>query len=327
MSPPASLQFSGLGRKNVSVSTTADNGLIGCPRVAIALASYNGAAFIRPQILSLLWQECCQITVFVRDDRSSDDTRGEVLRLAQQYPGQVILVDEDGPASGSAAQNFFRLLIALRGQAFDYLALADQDDIWEERKIARALEQLESRNADGYSSNLVAFSTDGGASGLLRKDHPPAPFDYLFQTASAGCTYVLTARLFETVASRLAANAPNPDIAHDILIYAIARSQGFAWVQDSAAHVLYRQHANNLVGSRNGAAGLRARWHLVRNGWYRRQTAMLGPYLANTEGERKIIAAVQSGRPADRLWLALRARRWRRRWREAIAFAALQAVP
>lgn len=306
---------------------TADNAGIGRRRVAIALASHNGSAFIRSQILSLIWQQDCQVTVFVRDDRSSDETRRHILLLAREYLGQVILVDEDGPPSGSAAQNFYLLLIALRGKPFDYVALADQDDIWEERKIARAIEQLDQSGADGYSSNLIAFATEGAVPVLLRKDHPPAAFDYLFQTASAGCTYVLTARLFETVASKLADNAPNSDIAHDILIYAIARSHGYAWVQDRAAHILYRQHAGNLVGSRNGAAGLRARWGLIRNGWYRKQTASLGPYLVNSAGEMKILGAVQKARPADRLWLAMRAIRCRRRWREAVAFAALQMVP
>ena len=297
------------------------------PRVAIALASFNGSRYIRQQIESLLWQRDCRVTVYIRDDRSTDETLQQIASVAKDAPGQVVVVDPGGAASGSAAQNFFLLILALRHEHFDYLALSDQDDIWEESKLARAIQQLETRQADGYSSNLIAFSTDGTPPSIIRKDHSASRFDYLFQTASAGCTYVLTAALFGTVVKQLERNVPNRDIAHDILIYAIARSHGFEWVRDSAAHILYRQHGENVVGARAGLGGLLARWQLVRQGWYRQQTKELAGYLAGSDEETRLVAATSRANLRDRIWLASRALWCRRRLREALAFAALQFVP
>ena len=296
------------------------------PRVAALLASRNGVSYIRAQILSLLWQQRCELTVFIRDDQSNDGTRDELTRLCEEFPDRIEWIDKDGQASGSPAQNFFRLLLALRGYDFDFVALSDQDDIWEEGKLARAIEVLRKTGCDGYSSNMLAFSTDGRAPFLLRKDHPETRFDHLFQTASAGCTYVLSRRLFDVVSDKLAANVPNPDIAHDLLIYAIARSHGFNWVRDRAAHVLYRQHNENVVGSRQGLIGLRARWELAREGWYRDQIVALEPYLSINAKEKALIDAVRRDRLSDRLWLASQARNCRRRWRESLAFAVLQLV-
>jgi len=296
------------------------------PRVAIALAARNGGRYIREQILSLLWQEDCEVTVHIRDDGSTDGTQAIVAAMAGEHPGRITLVEDGLGASGSAAQNFFLLLIAMREAACDYVALADQDDIWDARKLSHAIAMLRETDAGGLSANLIAFSIDGPPPMRIAKHQQTVAYDHLFQTASAGCTYVLTRELFALVAERLSDNQPNPDIAHDILIYAVARSHGFGWHHDPAAHVLYRQHGGNLVGSRAGLAGLNARWRLIRSGWYRKQTAMLAPYLPRDGAERRVIDKVARGSWRDRLWLAANARRCRRRGRDAIAFAIVQLL-
>lgn len=293
------------------------------PTVGVALACYNGAEFIRQQILSILWQEDCVTHVYVRDDGSTDDTLRVVEAIRQAFPHRLTIVRDDHGPSGSAAQNFFRTLLAMRGEAYDFVALADQDDVWEGRKLARAIAMLHEHRGAGYSSNLIAVATHGKPA-LLRKDRPPVRFDHLFQTASAGCTYVVTAALFDLVTRKLAEQPVLKDIAHDILIYAVARSHGMRWVHDRAAHIYYRQHATNLVGSRKGLAGLVARWRLIRTGWYSAQTKMLRPFLRGSDVELRILQAVERASLADRIWLASRALHFRRRRREAIAFALSQ---
>ena len=42
----------------------------------------------------------------------------------------------------------------------DDIALADQDDIWKEDKLEKAIQKLE-QGFDGYSSNVQAFWEDG----------------------------------------------------------------------------------------------------------------------------------------------------------------------
>lgn len=296
------------------------------PHVAVALASRNGASYIREQILSILWQDGCRPVVYVRDDGSTDGTLAVVAHLQHQFPDRVKLIEDHHGPSGSAAQNFFLALIALREEPLEYVALSDQDDIWEAGKLSRAIREMQRQEADGYSSNLVAFSTSGEDPKLIRKDRRAVAYDHLFQTASAGCTYVMSRRLFASLANNLATKQDHPDVAHDILIYAVARSHGFKWVLDRAAHILYRQHSQNLVGSRVGLAGLAVRWKLARSGWYRSQTRMLEPYLSGRPDELRVLQAITRSNVSDRLWLAANARKFRRRRREALVFAFLQFV-
>lgn len=59
-----------------------------------------------------------------------------------------------GQVFGGAAPNFFRLLRDVDMTGCDYVALADQDDLWHPDKLASAFQQQAHRRT-GYSGNVL----------------------------------------------------------------------------------------------------------------------------------------------------------------------------
>jgi rhamnosyltransferase len=133
-----------------------------------------------------------------------------------------------------AAPNFFRLLRDVDMAGCDYVALADQDDLWHPDKLARACQQLQLTGAAGYSGNVTAF-WPGGQERLIDKAQPQQPWDFLFEGPGPGCTFVLAQPLALALQAwvRQQAQALQPVDFHDWLIYAWARAQGYRWLIDT----------------------------------------------------------------------------------------------
>jgi len=289
-------------------------------RVAILLATYNGALYIEEQVNSILWQTHGAWHIFVRDDGSTD---GTVELLQRRVPAErLTIIPRSVGEGGGPAKNFFSILSQVPLAQFSHVAFCDQDDIWAPRKLERALECLASDGADGYSCNLVPFDVNRQAAWYLRKSQSEKEFDYLFQGASAGCTYVLTGRAAALIQSKVPdiMAAPVAGFSHDWAIYALCRSYGHKWVQDTHAYIFYRQHSSNSFGAMPSYGGLFARLKLARSGWYRRNVLWLGGLLSGSEEERRILAKVQRFSLADRVSLALDAKRFRRTPRDALFF-------
>lgn len=297
------------------------------PRVAVLLATYNGAQYCAAQIVSILWQRDVIVHIFVRDDGSSDSTSEIVESLAEKFPDQITLIDNGGVSTGSANGNFFALLAALDASSYDFVAFADQDDVWTPDKLIRAVYRLRAENAHGYSSDLIAYDDRTNSAWVLRKSGRAADLDYLFQGGSAGCTYVLTSHATEIVANVMM-NAPAfcPDPSHDWIVYAICRSRGLAWVRDQGSEILYRQHGGNQYGASKGLNELKAKLRLVRSQWYRDHILWLGHVIVGTDEERQILDAVARGSFADRWRLIRQATRFRRRRGETMKLRAAIAL-
>ncbi|WP_267350632.1 glycosyltransferase [Sphingomonas sp. GM_Shp_2] len=288
-----------------------------CTSVAVLLATYNGAAHCETQLISLLWQRGVDVHIYVRDDGSRDATPAILRDWAERHPGRFTIIDNEGVSTGSANGNFFALLAAIDTARHDYVAFADQDDVWTPDKLARAVKRLVEEGAEGYSSDLIAYSAAAEPTAahawILHKAGRPADLDYLFQGASAGCTYVLT-RHAAAMAQAVMATAPAfcADPSHDWILYAICRSRGLKWVRDPAAEILYRQHDGNQYGAKRGPAELAAKLRVMRSSWYRDHILWLRHVLINSDSERAVLDAVARGALSDRWRLIREAGRFRR---------------
>lgn len=283
------------------------------PAVAVLLATYNGAAYCEDQILSLLWQRGVDVHIHVRDDGSRDDTNAIVARIAARHPGRITIIPNGGMSTGSATGSFLALLGTVDLTPYSHVALADQDDIWLPDKLIRAVRLMQDQGAAGYSSDLIAYHEGRNAAWMLRKAGDDAELDYLFQGGSAGCTYVLSAQAAQLVAS-VVAGIPDlcPDASHDWIIYAICRSRQMPWVRDRAGTLVYRQHAANLYGSRQGFGDVLVKLRLTRSRWYRDHILWLQHVVPNGDAERQVFNAISRRRLRDRWYLLRNARRFRR---------------
>jgi len=243
------------------------------PRVAVCLAAYNGMAWIEEQVASILAQEHVAIRLVAAVDCSIDGTEQWLQSLAGRDDRVGVL--PAGAVPRGAAQNFFRLLREGDFTGCDYVALADQDDIWFPRKLARAVSRLQAEQAEGYSGDVLAFWPNGRER-LIRKAQPQKAWDHLFESPGPGCTFVLTLELVAALRERLAGPHAVEHIAlHDWLIYAFARNRGHRWIIDHQVGMRYRQHASNVFGANRGLAAFGRRLRLTMQGWHLQQSRLI----------------------------------------------------
>lgn len=281
------------------------------PRVAVLLASYNGSAFIREQIDSILGQEGVHVHVFVSDDGSTDDTVGHVAAYPEESVTLLPAVKSGGPA-----QNFFRLLRDAPWGEFDFVALSDQDDIWHADKLSRACAMHRACGLAAYSSNVTAFWPDGRRK-LIRKAQPQRRMDYLFEAAGPGNTYVLSIPCARLIVARLEAASPDRvgNIAlHDWLFYAIIRAQGLPWHIDPRPSLDYRQHRANVVGTGHSLGRVRKRFGKLMGDWYMDQLGVIAEIAGITGPE---IDFIQAPSPAGLAHMLRHLGDYRRRKSEA----------
>jgi rhamnosyltransferase len=239
------------------------------PKVLVLLAAYNGAEWIDAQLRSILNQLHVDLDILVSDDGSSDGTLDRIAAFADDP--RVTLLDSVGP-SGSAAQNFFQLIRRAPAEGYAFVALADQDDIWNEVKLSRACAMLVSRPADGYSCAVTATWADGRRA-TVRPEPRQTRSDFFFESAGQGCTYVVSSGFYRRLRNFFMEHPNDTALIsyHDWAIYALSRAWRLSWCFDATPMMEYRQHGNNNIGARGSGGGVRRRVALIRNGWYSRQ--------------------------------------------------------
>lgn len=239
-------------------------------KIAVLLASYNGVKYIKEQVDSILNQKEVDVTIFISDDLSTDKT---IEYLQEIYKGlENIVYLPSGSKFGGAGKNFFRLIRDVDFSSFDFISFVDQDDIWYEDKLIRAIKTIEDKQLDAYSSNVLAFWEDGKKM-IINKSNSQARYDYLFEAAGPGCTYVLKKDLAIFLQNFICDNWEdvNKVELHDWFIYAFARENNYKWHIDEKPSMRYRQHTSNQVGANDGLKAKLKRLKKVFSSWYREE--------------------------------------------------------
>ena len=239
-------------------------------KIAVLLASYNGVKYIKEQIDSILNQKEVDVTIFISDDLSTDKTVEYLQDIYKDFKNIVYL--PSGSKFGGAGKNFFRLIKHVDFSSFDFISFVDQDDIWYEDKLIRAIKTIEDKQLDAYSSNVLAFWEDGKEM-IINKSSLQARYDYLFEAAGPGCTYVLKKDLAIFLQNFICDNWEdvNKIELHDWFIYAFARENNYKWHIDEKPSMRYRQHTSNQVGANDGLKAKLKRLKKVFSSWYREE--------------------------------------------------------
>ncbi len=292
-------------------------------KIAVLLASYNGTKYIKEQIDSILNQKDVEITIFVSDDLSTDGTL-EYLQNTYKDNKKLVYL-ESNQKFGGAAKNFYRLIRDVDFSGFDYISLADQDDIWYKDKLLRAIGTIEKKQIDAYSSNVLAFWEDGKKV-LINKSQPQKKYDFLFGSAGPGCTCVMRKEFLIDFKNQMLKKyflLKNIEL-HDWLLYAYARTNNYKWFVDNIPTLLYRQHNNNEFGANSGFKTFKKRWIKARNGWYREQILNTADFC---DYNNKIINSIKNNSFFDKLYLALNVFQLRKKISESIVLFFMLIVP
>lgn len=96
-------------------------------KISVCIATYNGEAYIKNQIESILIQLRANDEIVISDDNSSDQTLQIIRALNDERIRIVTNFGNSGPTN-----NFLNALINSTGK---YIFLSDQDDVWLNNKV------------------------------------------------------------------------------------------------------------------------------------------------------------------------------------------------
>lgn len=239
-------------------------------KVAVLLATYNGAKFVDPQIRSLK-ENVTPFTLHWLDDQSTDNTR-EVVRASALAAG-VELRECHHPKRQGPWVGFYELLERVDA---DIYLFCDQDDLWQPGKIdATVANLLSDLTTPTLCFSVVSYFHNETPEKLY---HPSEALQLTFRA------WVQESRVFTLCPAQgntIGFSRPLRDlymshkniartysIDHDWWLYILATATGTVRMLSHVPTTLHRRHTNNCSETYI-IKGLNGR---LRREWQREQT-------------------------------------------------------
>lgn len=220
-------------------------------RVLILLSTYKGERFLDQQLDSLYAQVDIDFHILARDDGSGDATLGILHDYFNKYGRMTII---EGENVGAACSFFALIKYAIEElPRYDYYAFCDQDDVWYNDKLSRAVKCLEP-SANPLKLYFSMANLCDADNNIIGKTALPRDIGYqtvFFNNPALGCTQVLSYDLlcmgldvpyiigYDTNKQRA--------ILHDAWIYDVASFTDAFMVCDDQPSMNYRQHGSNVT--------------------------------------------------------------------------------
>ncbi len=218
---------------------------------AVAMATYNGGAYLRAQLESLRLQTRVPDEIVITDDNSSDET-WSILEWFRKESGLSVKISKNDRNLGYR-DNFMRAASLCNS---DVVGFCDQDDVWSLDKIERCLSLFESSDLLMCHHDALIVNDDFEVTGSLgneglREFPVQANTMRSLWSSPRGFTQVFRSSLLELSPFRQYSidhhSGSEEPMAHDQWIYLLATSFGKTQFIDEKL-ASYRQHASNVVG-------------------------------------------------------------------------------
>ena len=119
--------------------------------VSVIMCTFNGEKYLREQLDSIIRQTYPVTELLIQDDCSTDGTYELLCEYADKY--EFVTVYQNQKQLGINA-NFFSLLEKTKG---DFVAISDQDDIWELNKIEIQINSIGDKwLSSGFSKPFIS---------------------------------------------------------------------------------------------------------------------------------------------------------------------------
>lgn len=105
-------------------------------KVSVVMSTYNGALYVAEQIESILNQTYADLEIILADDASTDNTF-EILKSYAQRDQRIVVFQRENNAGYNI--NFSEACSQATGA---YIAISDQDDVWELTKIEKQVKKI-----------------------------------------------------------------------------------------------------------------------------------------------------------------------------------------
>ncbi len=210
--------------------------------VIVLMSTYNGQQYLAQQLDSIFRQTYDgNITVFIRDDGSSDNTEA----LVSEYPRKDNRHIQFLKAANVGPQRSFLELIRLAPKA-DHYFFADQDDVWDPDKIAVAVEAMKNRKEPVcFCSNFRHSDTDLTVyeEAALQASPVFTPLQVIFYNQIPGCVMGFNWALMALLQKLELENV----MMHDSMTLSLAAACGKV-IYDPVPRITHRIHGSNVVG-------------------------------------------------------------------------------
>lgn len=238
--------LSGLRYKNEEIRNLGIASLKKETNVLVLMSTYNGEAYLRKQLDSILHQDKVGVQLLVRDDGSTDHTCEILSEYAAKYPNMKWQTSEN--------VGFVRSFSILAEQALaypdsiDYYAFSDQDDIWMPNKLKTACRYLEEQSQDTpllFSSNSLFVDDNMSILGTFHRETPHyTKQNVMIYPTEQGCSMV-----FNRKALALYDGNPPKEAWHDRWMCLICNFLGKS-IYCQSPLFYYRIHGGNMIGKK-----------------------------------------------------------------------------
>lgn len=221
----------------------------------VFLCTYNGEKYIRQQLDSILAQKDVDVFIKIADDMSTDSTVDILREYAEKYSNISFTVNE---VNKRFTYNFIDLYFSGKNSDYDYYAFSDQDDVWLDNKLIKAIEKIEEKNGSNngclYCSNLIV--TDENLSKIgMQEDKSVLKADkrtFLYTNICTGCTVVCNKDFYRHSLKYY----PENIYLHDYWFFLVAAYTA-DYIYDFNGYIFYRQHGNNQIGTNKSKYGIK----------------------------------------------------------------------
>ena len=208
------------------------------PLVSIALCTYNGERYLVKQLDSLLAQNYSNIEIIAVDDCSGDNTWNILMDHAEKDKRLHIYQNEQNIGY---TRNFEKAIALCNG---DYIALSDQDDIWENNKIKIMIESVDDHIMVYHNSDFIDDNDERIGSSTMASKHRMYEGESCLPVILANCIHG-HAMLFNSQLKKYIFPF-NGKFSHDWGVAFAAFNFGSVKYIDKVL-VHYRQHQNTIT--------------------------------------------------------------------------------
>ncbi|WP_035333323.1 glycosyltransferase family 2 protein [Dyadobacter crusticola] len=232
------------------------------PLISVALCTFNGQRFLKEQLDSLISQSYSNIEIIIVDDCSTDLTYDILLSYSATYP--IIRLHSNESRLGYN-KNFEKALKLCNGE---FIAICDQDDIWNKDKLEVQLKAIQTNMLVYCDSDLIdsiGKTMNRKMSGKFNFYKGSLPETFLFMNCVSGHTILMRRSLLPYA-------LPFPSEFHydQWLAYVACCVGSIDFVSESLVQYRIHDHnCTNLLSSANKCTGAsRPREKiLIESGW------------------------------------------------------------
>ena len=253
-------------------------------RLTILMATYNGEQYLIEQLNSFNRQNFKDWDLWVSDDGSTDTTKTVLKNYADTHKeNKVVLID--GLHRGFA-RNFLNVTCLCQNES-EYFAFSDQDDIWNNNKLEKAVNWLEKipKEIPALFCSRTEIVDSNAKSMVPNKYSKLMVIEPSFENALVQCIAGGNTMVFNRKAKQLIEDFGGivSIPSHDWWLYLLVTGTGGSVYYDTEPLVKYRQHQKNAVGTNQSIAAIYDRLIEFLDGKFKKNNDKNMTYLCQEE--------------------------------------------